>query len=285
MYTASETGVLSIDTKSQKQRDETGANKLIDKMLKSKPAILTVGDNLDFSWIKENLNKNPINNLEKYHPDIIINNRDGDNMSTILMFCNDEGAVIATDSRVTICGHHDDNKIKIWKNDHTIIGQIGLYGTLNDARTKYIDLTQPVIRSFLAGERLENCFIQVIDNKKIYQYVDDDSCMFFCYAKDSGVAEIFCINKDRKYIYKSKEFIQRFNIFALVPPELNDIYKNLEKLYDGTPTNNLEVKAQRMKSIIKALIAVDNERPKLNLGISTIGGEVQCEIIKFNKLI
>lgn len=46
-----ETGVLSIDAKFPKQRDESGVNELIDKMLKSKPTILTVGDNLDFSWI------------------------------------------------------------------------------------------------------------------------------------------------------------------------------------------------------------------------------------------
>ena len=58
-------GVLSIDAISPNPRVETGVNKLIDKMLKSKPAILTVGDNLDFSsldhddpsWIKGNLNE------------------------------------------------------------------------------------------------------------------------------------------------------------------------------------------------------------------------------------
>lgn len=204
-------------------------------------------------------------------------------MSTILMFCNDEGAVIATDSRFTLGKEYADDKIKIWKNNHAIIGQIGAYGTFNETRTKYIDFSKPVIDSFLAGKRLEDCLADYVENKQIYRYITDKNCMLYCYAKDNGDVRCFRIYGDGTYYYNDRKYIQSQNICYYVPPELNDTYKTLEKLYDGTPTNDLEVKAQRMKSIIKALIVVDNERPKLNLGMSTIGGEVQCEIIKFNK--
>ena len=280
-----ETGVLSIDAKFPKQKDETGVNELIDKMLKSKPAILTVGDNLDFSSIKENLNKNPINNLEKYHPDIIINNRDGDNMSAVIMyFKRNEGAILVSDSRVTLDSingkpiSYSDDKIKIYQNENTIVALIGLY--TRNIGTNKIELGQPVINSILAGNTVETAINQTINGKKIYEYLEKDNMIIF-YARtngDIGVYNIFSNENAQNTITDALND----GYVKYVPQELEDVYTGLLNNTFASNYEGFEFKEARLKSTMKMLITIEQEREKLHLGISTIGGPVQSAVIKFN---
>lgn len=261
-------------------RGETGVNELIDKMLKSKPAILTVGDNLDFSWVKENLNKNPINNLEKHHPNVIINNRDGDNMSAMLMYYDkNEGAIIVTDSRETSGESVSDDRIKVYQNENIIIGQIGLNSTvIDDVR---VELSQMVVDSLLAGNSIDVAINQTYNDKKIFEYLNDNNFVIF-YAKKNGELGVYDIRKDGALENKINSSFNS-NIYHNMPNALITVYDGLLNNVFVSNYEGFEFKEAQLRSIMKMLITIEQEREKLHLGTSTIGGPVQCAVIKFNK--
>ena len=264
------------EIESEGQNNHSSLNNNYDSCISSSSGVF---------WKDKGSTSTLLNSLERLTKnstsDTLFSKNEEKNMSAIIMYYDkDEGAVIVSDSRETKGLDYNDNKQKIYKNDKMIIGQIGLnYSYINDKKVEFGKL---IVDALLEDKAINEAIMQKIDGIELLKLIPENKSINIFLAKKNGEVGVYDIKKDSYPYNNAKEDV---DVFKNIAEPSSNFYNNyLHKLYieDGFHFD-LDDMENKLKSVMKIMLIAEKERENNQLGISKIGGKIQCAKIRFEK--
>lgn len=197
------------------------------------------------------------------------------NMSAMIMYFNEKGAIIVSDSRETTgLNVKTDECQKVWMNNEIIFGIIGLYNHKN-ANFKEI-----ISQSLLNGKSIEETMNDSYNGIRLQKLIPSDETINVFYAKKNGEIGVYDITADNQL--KNKIINKEDNLWTNIPKKLKCLYDGLCKRYAIVNEQDKPINYKHMFDFsMQQLIHFEEELEKITNIKSDIGGKVQSVFIEF----